>query len=968
MKARLIPIRSKRNLSQIRIQTIALAIAALAGHSGLQMARAQSNNLSSLSTAFSYQGRLTVGTNVANGSYDLRYSLFATNVGGSPLAGPLTNTGVLVSNGLFTTYVDFGPGVFTGYDSWLEVAARPTDTLSFTTISPRQRLVPVPYAQYAPVAGSISGLQIQLNGTSPNVIGGSSSNSVAPGVVGAFIGGGGAVGQANSVSGWYGTVSGGAANAAFQAYSVIGGGLQNFAQGVEATVAGGGANNAAANSSTVGGGTYNTANGIASTIGGGYNNATRLNYGAVVGGENNFATGHHTFIGGGAFNVASNYDSIVGGLSNRISADFSFVANGEQNVICENGPFSGHHSFIVGGGFNVNCGSYSGIVGGLSNANMGDFSIIGGGDLNWIQTNATFCTIGGGESNLIQTSAVEGTIPGGSFNQILSTDASTNADSTIGGGLSNTIETNASFSTIGGGAYNTIGSLSASNSVGTNKFFYSVISGGQSNQIQAAWATIPGGSFNSVGDQNGFGGQNSLAAGHRAKVYGNGTFAWADSIESDFTSYGYNQFLIRASGGVGIGTVSPGAQLEVAGDIYAGTAANGGSIRFRRNDGATAAAITSDPANTDLAILSVGGGSRVRIQGHPASGYVTINPDGGNVGIRTANPDMPLTVNGEVKINPNGSFYGLYVSSPGASGVGVVADNAGSGQAGVWGNAVFDGTGVLGQSETGNGVQGTTSAGYGVFGQRSPVAGTSGWGGLFRYGTDGNNSAYLGGYGHAAMLYGTVYMSSDCFLDGYYWCKFGGNYYALDKVGPGNQPTVWNNTPSDQRLKRDITTIPSALETVEKLRGVTWYWNETGLEHLTRDIEKKWMAASGKAEDNEKLWQEKRSQERQRLSKREVGFVAQEVEQVFPDWVSSDEQGYKRINMERLSAVLVNAIKEQQAQIQAQEKEIAELRAAQRQASEEWESRFTRLQKALARLADSAGNTFATHRNAQEEP
>ena len=40
---------------------------------------------------------------------------------------------------------------------------------------------------------------------------------------------------------------------------------------------------------------------------------------------------------------------------------------------------------------------------------------------------------------------------------------------------------------------------------------------------------------------------------------------WADSLDTDFASTANNQFLIRAAGGVGIGTTSPAHLIDVAG-------------------------------------------------------------------------------------------------------------------------------------------------------------------------------------------------------------------------------------------------------------------------------------------------------------------------------------------------------------------------------------------------------------------
>ena len=61
-------------------------------------------------------------------------------------------------------------------------------------------------------------------------------------------------------------------------------------------------------------------------------------------------------------------------------------------------------------------------------------------------------------------------------------------------------------------------------------------------------------------------GANSLAAGYRAQATNDGTFVWADSQDANFTSTGTNQFLLRASGGVGINTEAPQFALHVNGD------------------------------------------------------------------------------------------------------------------------------------------------------------------------------------------------------------------------------------------------------------------------------------------------------------------------------------------------------------------------------------------------------------------
>ena len=112
-------------------------------------------------TAFTYQGRLNDGGSPASGSYDLTFTLFGVNAGGVAVAGPVTNSAVDVTNGLFTTLVDFGPDVFTGGSNWLEIAVSTNGANSFTTLTPRQRITPTPYAITAEnLNGSVSAGQV----------------------------------------------------------------------------------------------------------------------------------------------------------------------------------------------------------------------------------------------------------------------------------------------------------------------------------------------------------------------------------------------------------------------------------------------------------------------------------------------------------------------------------------------------------------------------------------------------------------------------------------------------------------------------------------------------------------------------------------------------------------------------------------------------------------------------------------
>ncbi|HMD53616.1 MAG TPA: hypothetical protein VKJ65_03580, partial [Phycisphaerae bacterium] len=112
-------------------------------------------------TAFTYQGQLQNNGSPASGTYNLTFTLFNTNTSGVAIAEPVTNKDVIVTNGLFTVLIDFGSDAFTGETNWLEIAVETNGFGSFTTLTPRQELTPVPYAITAEnLSGTLSAAQL----------------------------------------------------------------------------------------------------------------------------------------------------------------------------------------------------------------------------------------------------------------------------------------------------------------------------------------------------------------------------------------------------------------------------------------------------------------------------------------------------------------------------------------------------------------------------------------------------------------------------------------------------------------------------------------------------------------------------------------------------------------------------------------------------------------------------------------
>ena len=163
--------------------------------------------------------------------------------------------------------------------------------------------------------------------SSPNVIAGDPANSVASGVIGATIaGGGGESGGTpypNVVDDNFGTVGGGGNNTVGGFASTIGGGSANTTGAEGATVAGGQRNEASRRDATVGGGESNVASGSESTVGGGQNNKARGGNSTVSGGMENKATESGATVPGGGFNEARALYSFASGFRARVKDDHS---------------------------------------------------------------------------------------------------------------------------------------------------------------------------------------------------------------------------------------------------------------------------------------------------------------------------------------------------------------------------------------------------------------------------------------------------------------------------------------------------------------------------------------------------------------------------------------------------------------------------------------------------------------------
>ena len=331
-------------------------------------------------TAFTYQGRLNFNDSPAAGNYDLAFTLLATNTTGTAIATPVTNSATAVTNGLFTVTLDFGAGIFTGPNRWLEIAARTNGNGTFNTLAPRQMVTPTPYAIFANSASNVSGTI-----SAAQISGGTIGNSLLP----ASPNFSGTV-TANQISG------NGASVTNVNAVLLDGISATNFWQ------TGGNAGTSPANGNYLGTTDneplelwVNNSRGLRIEPAG---DAPNLIGGAP---ENFVAPGViGSTVGGGGVCL----DTLGDYWTNQISANYGVIGGGAGNDIEQSS----------------------------------DWSTVGGGQLNIVRNNSQCSSIGGGFFNIIEANSETATIGGGFLNYAFGQYA------TIGGGLESDADGNGS--------------------------------------------------------------------------------------------------------------------------------------------------------------------------------------------------------------------------------------------------------------------------------------------------------------------------------------------------------------------------------------------------------------------------------------------------------------------------------------------------------------------------------------------
>ena len=326
------------------------------------------------------------------------------------------------------------------------------------------------------------------------------------------------------------------------------------------------------------------------------------------------------------------------------------------------------------------------------------------------------------------------------------------------------------------------------------------------------------------------------------------------------------RMIVNSSGNVGIGVASPGALLDVGGDADAFALIGRARVGFNSHSDYASFQHRDSASSGGYALLQQNNGTTY-LNSSGNMHFRVGNADkmhltsAGNFGIGTASPGFKLKVNVDDGAYTNFNTIAGFQSKRGADTEYEV------------GIAINSGGDALTGSISSNVYFSGTSANKGNTGRSSAE---------LRFSNSANNESEFA-------FRGQTY-NSTTFVD----------YMKLDNTQSlhvDGDVVAYSTSVSDKRLKDNIRTIDNALDKVMALRGVEFDWNATS-----------------------------------RSGQHDIGLIAQEVEEIIPEVVrekklqtgefTDNEKTFKTIDYDKMVGVLVEAIKEQQKQINKLEEKL----------------------------------------------
>jgi hypothetical protein len=153
---------------------------------------------------------------------------------------------------------------------------------------------------------------------------------------------------------------------------------------------------------------------------------------------------------------------------------------------------------------------------------------------------------------------------------------------------------------------------------------------------------------------------------------------------------------------------------------------------------------------------------------------------------------------------------------------------------------------------------------------------------------DLNNTAYYGNFASTSQLNvlncaGTLTVTGAGGVIAPKFTDYNNGSFYLDPSSTGTSLNVAGDVvayaSSDIRFKNNVLPITNALDKINKIGGYTFEWNEKS---------------------------------HKETGKKDIGVIAQEVEEILPEIVDTRDNGYKAVDYSKLTALLIQSVKEQQ--------------------------------------------------------
>jgi len=336
-------------------------------------------------------------------------------------------------------------------------------------------------------------------------------------------------------------------------------------------------------------------------------------------------------------------------------------------------------------------------------------------------------------------------------------------------------------------------------------------------------------------------------------------------------SVGGETFTLNGSGNVGINQTSPNARLDVGGSITLRAERVTNSQKYPVGHYSTGETVFEiDPTWTQAQLQDFFGSTNVTWEADStAPGYCIRITGSVNVGSGPYNSGFPY-----IPVDSSGGdwyYMECWIRNEAGSSIGHY-------MGGIDYNQSFSSLGGNPGSFTYNvmlnynpGTSWTKVTGYwNGFGSSSGGSGT------------GNTNQWVSGTKYftpqALFNYSQYSGTIRCYISGWKCIRVSnpGNRYFTNNIYASGDVVAYFS--SDRRLKNNILKIQSPLEKISKINGVTFNWNE--------------------------------NQNTYPVGKSDVGVIAQEVEEVLPELIETRDTGYLAVKYEKLTPLLIEAIKE----------------------------------------------------------